>query len=47
MECWHQTLKNFILLENYFLPSDLDTQITAFAGLSNHQFYHESLENLT
>src|SRR5688572_31367758 len=30
IERWHQTLKNRILLENYFLPSDLETQIEAF-----------------
>ena len=26
-ERWHQTLKNRILLENYFFPDDLETQI--------------------
>jgi hypothetical protein len=26
----HQTLKNRILLENYFLPGDLEAQIAAF-----------------
>ena len=24
IECWHQTLKNHSLLENYYLPGDLD-----------------------
>ncbi len=28
IERWHQTLKNRILLENYFLPGDLERQIT-------------------
>ena len=32
IERWHQTLKNRILLENYFLPGDLETQIAAFVG---------------
>jgi putative transposase len=27
---WHQTLKNRILLENYFLPGDLEARIEAF-----------------
>ena len=27
IERWHQTLKNRILLENYFLPGDLEAQI--------------------
>jgi putative transposase len=47
IERWHQTLKNRILLENYYLPGDLETQIAAFIEHYNHQRYHESLENLT
>jgi hypothetical protein len=30
IELWHQTLKNRILLENYFLPGDFEAQIAAF-----------------
>jgi hypothetical protein len=30
IERWHQTLKNRILLENYYLPGDLEAQIGAF-----------------
>ena len=47
IERWHQTLKNRILLENYFLPGDLKAQIEAFVEYYNHQRYHESLKNLT
>ncbi len=47
IERWHQTLKNRILLENYFLPGDLKAQIEAFIDHYNHQRYHESLNNLT
>lgn len=47
IERWHQTLKNRILLENYFLPGDLEAQIDAFVAHYNHQRYHESLKNLT
>jgi len=47
IERWHQTLKNRILLENYFLPGDLEAPVAAFVGHSNHQRYHESLKNLT
>ena len=47
IERWHQTLKNRILLENYYLPGDLETQIAAFIEHYNHRRYHESLENLT
>ena len=47
IERWHQTLKNRILLENYFLPGDLEGQIAAFVEHYNHQRYHESLGNVT
>jgi transposase InsO family protein len=47
IERWHQTLKNRILLENYFLPGDLEFQIKAFVEYYNHQRYHESLNNVT
>jgi len=47
VERWHQTLKNSILLENYFLPGDLEAHIAAFVGHYNHQLYHDSLNNVT
>lgn len=47
IERWHQTLKNRILLENYFLPGDLRQKIDAFVEHYNHRRYHESLQNLT
>ena len=47
IERWHQTLKNRILLENYYLPDDLERQVAAFVEHYNHARYHESLGNLT
>jgi putative transposase len=47
IERWHQTMKNRILLENYFLPGDLERQIEAFVDYYNNRRYHESLGNLT
>jgi len=47
IERWHQTLKNRILLENYFLPGDLEDQIEAFVDHYNNRRYHESLSNVT
>ena len=41
IERWHQTLKNRILLENYFLPGDLEAQIEAFVADYNHRRYRE------
>jgi putative transposase len=46
IERWHQTLKNRILLENYFLPGDLEASIGKFVDHYNHHRYHESLSNL-
>jgi transposase InsO family protein len=47
IERWHQTLKNRILLENYFLPGDLECQIEAFIEHYNHRRYHEGIGNVT
>ncbi len=47
IERWHQTLKNRILLENYYLPGALEAQIEAFVQHYNNLRYHESLDNLT
>ena len=47
IERWHQTLKNRILLDNYFFPADLNAQIEVFVEHYNHQRYHESINNLT
>jgi putative transposase len=46
IERWHQTLKNRILLENHYLPGDLEAQVEAFVEHYNHQRCHESLNNL-
>jgi putative transposase len=35
------------LLENYYLPGDLEFQIAHFVDHYNHCHYHESLQNLT
>jgi putative transposase len=47
IERWHQTLKNRILLENYYLPGDLEAQIDASVQHYNQRRYHESIGNLT
>lgn len=47
IERWHQTLKNRILLENYYLPGDLERALNRFVEHYNHARYHESLGNLT
>ena len=47
IERWHQTLKNRILLENYYFPSELEAEIGNFVDYYNLCRYHESLNNLT
>ena len=47
IERWHQTLKNRVLLENYYLPGDLEVSIGVLIERYNHRRYHESLGNLT
>jgi len=47
IERWHQTLKSCVLLENYYLPGDLEASVGTFVEHYNHHRYHESLANLT
>jgi transposase InsO family protein len=47
IERWHQTLKNRILLENYYLPGALEQAVSDFVAHYNHLRYHESIANLT
>ena len=37
IERWHQTLKNRILLENYYLPGDLEASIGRFVDHYNYR----------
>jgi transposase InsO family protein len=47
IERWHLSLKSRILLENYYLPGDLERAVVDFVEHYNHRRYHESLDNLT
>lgn len=47
IERWHQTLKNRILLENYFFEGELEAAIAVFIDHYNNNRYHESIRNLT
>ena len=40
-------MKNQILLNNSYLPAELQEHLQRFIGYYNHQRYHESLDNLT
>ena len=47
IERWHRSMKNQILLNNYYLPDELQEQLQQFVNYYNHQRYHEPLNNLT
>jgi putative transposase len=47
IERWHLSLKSRILLENYYLPGDLEQAVADFVDHYNLRRYHESLDNLT
>ena len=47
IERWHLSLKSRILLENYYLPGELEQAVATFVDHYNHRRYHESLDNLT
>jgi len=40
-------MKNQILLNNYYLPVELQEHLHQFVNHYNHERYHESLDNLT
>jgi len=47
IERYHRSMKNRILLENYYLPGQLEQSIGEFVAYYNNRRYHESLDNLT
>ena len=47
IERWHLSLKSRILLENYYLPGDLEPPSPTSSSTTITGRYHESLDNLT
>lgn len=47
IERYHRTMKNVLLLQNYYLPGELEREIERFVEYYNHQRVHESLNNVT
>ena len=43
----HRSLKNQILLDNYYLPGELEEHIRRFVDYYNHERYQESMNHLT
>jgi transposase InsO family protein len=47
IERYHRSMKNLILLEHYYSPSELGAQVRVFVDYYNHDRYHEALNNVT
>jgi putative transposase len=47
IERYHRSMKNILLLENYYSPSDLEHYIGVFVDYYNNHRYHEALNNVT
>jgi hypothetical protein len=47
IEWYHRTLKSDAKLKTYFLPWELEHEITAFVDHYNNHRVHESLDNMT
>jgi transposase InsO family protein len=46
IERYHRSMKNILLLENYYSPSELEDQIGLFVDYYNNYRYHEELRNV-
>ena len=47
IERYHRSMKNIILLDNYYLPKELEAEIARWVEHYNNERYHESLGNIT
>jgi len=47
IERYHRSLKNILLLENYYSPPELEQHIGLFVDHYNNHRYHEALNNVT
>jgi len=47
IERYHRSMKNILLLENYYSPSELEYHIEIFVHYYNNYRYHEALNNVT
>jgi len=47
IERYHRSMKNIILLDNHYLPMQLEAEIARWVEYYNNERYHESLGNIT
>jgi transposase InsO family protein len=47
IERYHRSMKNLILLDNYYSPEELEYQIKRWVEYYNNYRYHEAIDNVT
>jgi transposase InsO family protein len=47
IERYHRSMKNILLLDNYYYPSELEYYIGVFVDYYNNHRYHQALNNVT
>jgi len=47
IERYHRSMKNIILLDNYYTPEELDRQLAIWVNYYNNFRYHEGIDNVT
>jgi len=46
IERYHRSMKNLLLLDNYYTPLELEKQIERWVEYYNHHRYHEAINNI-
>ena len=47
IERYHRSMKNLILLDNYYSPAELEARISEWVDYYNNHRYHEAIDNVT
>jgi len=47
IERYHRSMKNILLQDNYYIPEELNEQISRWVDYYNNQRYHEGIDNVT
>jgi transposase InsO family protein len=47
IERYHRSMKNLILLDNYYSPTELEARISEWVDYYNNHRYHEAIDNVT
>ena len=47
IERYHRSMKNIILLDHYYTPSELEERIREWVDYYNNHRYHEAINNVT